>query len=182
MKEARKRFSRLWRLIINKKKLVKGRDVYLVALLTIIDVASIVRSLGLIHPHYLIGSSRVSCIYCPYKSAYELRLKLGKVEDEGLIEDILRYEWRRWYRDLINDFNIFFNEHLWRYVPRVAHMFLKLKETILKFSDRYSFEEVDVTTIRNYYRLFWSISYDVFKHINLSDLPKVIGSIKAMAP
>ncbi len=151
--ETVKRFRRLAPLVLSKN-IVKKRTVYLVAPLTIIDVVNACRSIGYVHRHYLEGATRVSCIFCPYKSAYELRLDLGEVEDPGLIDDVLRREWRRWYRDRV-DLETFVEEHLWRYKPRNAEMFAKLKSYVLRLADREGFEEWKVDDFAKLFRSVW---------------------------
>ena len=101
--------------------------------LSLVDVALLVRSYGLVHRDYLLGLTRVSCRYCPYKSLGELLIEegAGGDEDPGLIEDALRREWRRWYRRI--PFHDFTENHYWRYPPRIAEAFHRLKE---KLEDR----------------------------------------------
>jgi len=170
--ETVKRFRRLALKVLNRR-LVKKRDIYLVAPLTIIDIASIIRPFSTVHRHYLLGASRVACIFCPYKSAYELRLDLGRVEDPGLIDSILRIEWRKWYRDHI-DLESFVSEHLWRYKPRVAEIFLKLKNYIEKKAIELGLEEIKVNTIANMYRKIWTSDLSTYP---IEDIDKVIRSL-----
>ncbi|AEM38983.1 phosphoadenosine phosphosulfate reductase [Pyrolobus fumarii 1A] len=98
--------------------------------LTLIDVVLLVRSLGLTHRDYQAGLTRVSCRYCPYKSLAEMLIdeRLGGDEDPGLIEEVLRREWRRWYHDI--PLEEFLSEHYWRYTPRVARAFHRLKRLL----------------------------------------------------
>ncbi len=96
--------------------------------LTLIDVALLVRSQGLVHRDYQLGLTRVSCRYCPYKSLPELVIEegVGGDEDPGLIEEVLRREWRRWYRRIpLQDF---MENHYWRYPPRIARAFHEAKK------------------------------------------------------
>ena len=96
--------------------------------LSLVDVVLLVRSFGLVHLDYMLGLTRVSCRYCPYKSLGELLIEegVGGDEDPGLIEDVLRREWRRWYRRI--PFQDFIENHYWRYPPRIAEAFHRLKE------------------------------------------------------
>ncbi len=100
--------------------------------LSLIDVAIIVRRYDLVHRDYLKGLLRVSCRYCPYKGIAELLLEGSEGdEDPGLIEEVLKREWRRWYSSYV-DYEMFVTEHLWRYVPRVAAMFASAKKKLAK--------------------------------------------------
>ena len=63
------------------------------------DVVKVCKEFQLVNPQYLDGFTRVSCVFCPYKTLYELNLeKIDKVDDPGFIESILRRSYDRWYR------------------------------------------------------------------------------------
>ncbi len=126
--EAGKRFRRLAFKVL-KDRLSEGKKVYPVAPLTIVDIISLVRKTGLIHPDYLNGAIRVSCYYCPYKPIYELYLLKPDVEDLGLIEEVMRREYKKWYSRYCN-FEEFRRYALWRFTPSVAASFLRGKRFI----------------------------------------------------
>ncbi len=154
MWETFKRFRRLLPLV-ERRKLVRKRTVYVVCPLTLLDVVSACRSMEAVHRGYLEGFSRVSCLYCPYKSAYELRLRPSySVEDPGLIEDMLRLEWRRWYREYVA-WQDFVDEHLWRYTPRTASMFVSIKSVVDRLADKYGLEMRCASDFAEWYRHLW---------------------------
>ncbi len=128
--EAGKRMRRMAGMLLEGRLYRKG-VAYPVALLTVHDTIALTRRLGAVHPAYLEGYARVSCSLCPYKSAYELSLGLGELEDPGLIEEVLRMEWRRWYQDRV-DYETFVEEHLWRYQPQAARVFAEAKKLVEK--------------------------------------------------
>ncbi len=110
--------------------------------LSLADVVMLVRSYGLVHRDYTLGLPRVSCRYCPYKSLYELILeeRLGGDEDPGLIEEVLRREWRRWYRRI--PWEEFLANHYWRFTPRVALAFHRFREAFAEAEPEVSLEKV----------------------------------------
>ncbi len=126
--EARKRFSRLSSKLL-KESLLEGRKFYPIAPLTLIDVVSVTKEVGLIHPDYLEGLTRVSCLYCPYKSIFEFKLTRAEVEDPGFIEEVMKREWRRWYSRYV-DLEEFTTYHLWRFIPTLAKVFRNIKSFI----------------------------------------------------
>jgi len=130
-----KRFRRL-RPLVERMTLVKKGIVYPVAWATLLDTVSLARSLGCVHTAYLRGWSRVSCTLCPYKSLHELVNELDRLEDPGLIEHVLRLEWRRWYRDQGIELRDFVEEALWRLAPRPARAMLAAKEVVSERGER----------------------------------------------
>ena len=97
--------------------------------LSLLDVVALVRSTGLVHREYLRGVTRVSCRYCPYRSLPELLIDGSEGdEDPGLVEEVLRREWRRWYRSI--PFRDFLANHYWRYPPRIAEAFHRAKRRL----------------------------------------------------
>ncbi|PCN51004.1 hypothetical protein B6U99_01680 [Candidatus Geothermarchaeota archaeon ex4572_27] len=127
--EAGKRFHRLMGRLVSGQ-LLKGKKLYIIAPLTVVDVVSMAKECGVVHPDYLAGITRVSCYYCPYRSVFELMLVRPRLEDEGLVEEAMRREWRRWYSDIPwEDFKL---HHLWRYIPKMARAMLRVKEAVSK--------------------------------------------------
>jgi len=131
--------------------------------LSLVDVVLLVRSYGLVHRDYTIGLPRVSCRYCPYKSLYELILEegVGGDEDPGLIEEVLRREWRRWYRSI--PWEDFTTHHYWRFTPRVAQAFHRLRSMLEHVEPVVRLEEV-----RSMVRSQWETPVG-----NLEALPRV---------
>jgi len=123
-----KRYNRLSSLI-RSGRIHKKRTLYPIALLPISDVTKIVNDLGVVHSAYLRGFLRVSCLMCPYKNVLEIAHSGldSELEDPGLIESVLRREWRTWYRSAGIELEDFLNEALWRFVPRVAKLFHLVK-------------------------------------------------------
>jgi len=152
--ETIKRLKKLTPLIL-KRNLIRRREVYLTAPLTILDVSTIARDAGIIHSDYLVGATRVSCIFCPYKACFEFKLNLEEVENPGLIDDILRLEWRKWYKGYV-DFNSLLKYNLWRYVPKVARMFHKAKSYLMKIADHEGLKRIKVDDIVKKHRALWT--------------------------
>ena len=96
--------------------------------LTILDVIEISKSLGLIHPHYLSGCSRVSCSLCPYRTIMEIDTTLRDVEDPGFISSVIKMMHRKWYSNI--DYEDYLYYSLWRFSPALALPILKIKKLI----------------------------------------------------
>ena len=152
--ETVKRLKRLASLVF-KRNLVKRREVYLIAQLTILDISTIVKEANIIHSDYLAGATRVSCVFYPYKACFEFKLDLGDVEDPGLIDSVLRFEWRKWYKRYV-DYKSFLEFNLWRYVPRVARMFCKAKNYLMRIVDREGLERLTVDDVAKKHRALWA--------------------------
>ncbi len=151
--ETWKRFKRLVEHVKEGKIPKKGRKLFIVAQLTITDVATALRENKLVHSLYLRGSSRVSCLLCPYKSTYDILIERNvDVEDPGFIDHIVKMEWRRWYRKHVpqEDFE---HEHLWRYVPSISEMFYRAKLYVAKHGER--LEHVKLNALINCYTQIW---------------------------
>ncbi len=148
-----KRFSRLTSLIIARRFVKKG-SIYPVALATFMDVVKALDRLHAIHKAYLSGCIRVSCTLCPYKSIVELstREPYEGLEDPGFVYEVLRREWKKWYVDVGIDFESLENEALWRFVPRVAKLFLKVKEYARRFNLLVTNDEVRKEIASNWAR------------------------------
>ncbi len=125
--EAGKRLKRLAKLA-SKRAFVIGGKFRPTFTLTLLDVVKLCRSHGIVHPDYLRGLPRVSCSYCPYKSLHEFSA-ISQVEDPGLIDEILKREYEKWYKDKI-EFDDFINEALWRYAPAIARMFHRARSDL----------------------------------------------------
>lgn len=172
--EATKRFYRLSLRAVSKIFL-HGKKLYPIAPLTIIDVVNIVKRHGFIHPDYMHGAIRVSCYYCPYKSVFELKLLKPDVEDPGFIDNILKYEWIRWYRKVVT-LEEFVENHLWRYIPSIAKIFAEAK----KKAGLMHAETISLSDIRKYNTYIWThdveapvLSYDnVIKYVYRDYRPK----------
>ena len=138
--EAPKRFCRLLSGLYGEG-LLRGKKLFIIAPLTIIDVASVVKQHGLVHPDYLRGITRVSCYYCPYKSVFEMYLAKPNVEDEGLIHEVLKREWSKWYEKYIA-LEDFIRYHLWRYVPTLAKLILQVKVHAANSASRLTLDQI----------------------------------------
>ena len=139
-----KRFSRLSRLVL-QEKLSSKKAIYPIAPATLCDTIGIARSLNALHVAYVEGCLRVSCLMCPYKSVIELsRYSIdNELEDPGFIHWILKREWRKWYADKGIAYEDFVGEALWRFVPKVAKMFLEVKKVSSNESEtKYTHDEV----------------------------------------
>ncbi len=155
--EASKRHEKLSAKLL-KGKFIEGRKFYPIAPLTLIDVITIAKENKIIHPDYLMGATRVSCYYCPYKSIFELKLLRPQIEDPGLIDEVLKREWKRWYKKIC--FENFKKYHLWRYVPTIAKLLHKAKDR-LKNED--SKEKMTLGEIKKYNTYIWLNNIEVPK-------------------
>ncbi len=156
--ETWKRFERLIEHIKEGKIPKKGRKLFVVAQLTIADVAAVLREKKLVHSLYLKGSSRVACLLCPYKSMYDILVEKDvSIEDPGLIDHVIKMEWKRWYEEHVpqEDFK---REHLWRYVPSVSKMFYKAKLYVARHSEK--LEQVRLGDLIRYYTQIWTENID----------------------
>ena len=124
--EGGKRYAKMLG-FLNEKKFVFGKYVNVVYPLTIIDIARIIRRFNVINPQYLMGLTRVSCKYCPYKSLFELYVSRDlSVENEDYVDYILHREYQKWYSSIVSWID--FREHcLWRFTPTRSKILLKRK-------------------------------------------------------
>ncbi len=124
--ECEKRWRRLKEYLM-RQRFISRREFKPIYTLSLIDVINICRKNLLVNPQYLKGLQRVACVVCPYKSLPELYVEgIDNVEDPGLIESILRKEFYRWYLGHIS-YEDYIKYGLWRFVPRVAKLFSKLR-------------------------------------------------------
>ncbi len=172
--ECEKRWKKLLEAAV-KQEFLKGKEFRPTYVLTLLDVVKICREHELIHPLYLRGLSRVSCVFCPYKTLYELKLEtIDEVEDPGFIETILRRSWLKWYYDTVS-YEDFTELHLWRYVPNVAKMFVEFRKFIKKktgIKDKLPKEEVSKK-----YRTIWTEPLPKLQKINIEDIVRNIKRI-----
>ncbi|NOZ88861.1 MAG: phosphoadenosine phosphosulfate reductase family protein [Crenarchaeota archaeon] len=124
--ESPKRFERLSKAAAARVVLA-GRKFRPTYLFTLLDVVSIVRRSGLIHPDYLEGLPRVACSLCPYKALYEF-YTLPALEDEALIEKVLEKMWRKWYQ--WTSLEVFREQRLWRFSALAAKPLLYAKQLL----------------------------------------------------
>ena len=116
--EAPKRFERLKKRLEELEPL-RGKRLNPVYMLSVLDVAAILRKYGLVHPDYLLGSPRIACLMCPFRALHEFPQDwLDRLEDPGLVEEVLAKEHRRWYAEI--PFEDFKHYHLWRYSRPIA--------------------------------------------------------------
>ncbi len=151
--ECEKRWKRLIELALHYKY-VGGRELRVTFTMTLMDVVKLCREYGLVNPLYVRGMSRVSCVYCPYKTMYELYLEdIDELEDPGLIEHVLRRSYERWYSGKVS-YEDFVRFHLWRYVPNVARMFSLLRRAVKERTrDTYTLRVEDLAA---QYRSLWT--------------------------
>ncbi len=152
--EALKRFTRLLPSAL-KREFVKGKELRPAYTLTILDVVRICRETGYIHPDYLVGLPRVSCSYCPYKSLYEFSVT-KKTGFEDYLEDILRREYRVWYRDKGISWNDFVEKALWRYTPRAARAWNEAMNYVEKLVNRGELELVKASEVLDMFKSIWT--------------------------
>ncbi len=148
-----KRFSRLANLVL-QRKLAKKKSIYPVAAASMLDVVCELQSRGLVHSAYRRGCLRVSCLLCPYKSVIEVRERDidAELEDPGFIHAVLKREWRLWYRDAGIGYDEFVREALWRFVPRVARLFLEVKNAVSREETLLRVDE-----LRKGFSSFWEV-------------------------
>ncbi|MET1100967.1 MAG: phosphoadenosine phosphosulfate reductase family protein [Pyrodictiaceae archaeon] len=131
--ESPKRFERLSKAAAHRILFV-GRKFRPTYMLAVLDVISIVKKYGLVHPDYLDGLPRVACHLCPFKTLYEFR-KLPELEDPGLIDEVLRRTWMRWYEFV--SYEEFVEQHLWRFDRFTAKALSKLRKELGRTSQGY---------------------------------------------
>jgi len=130
--------KRAWKLVkyASESAILAGRRFRPTYLMTLLDIAAAVKTLGLTHPHYLLGYPRVACALCPFRSISELGDGCGDalkdVEDPGLIEEVWRRDWSKRYGPRGVGFEEYVTHALWRFSPGLAKDILKLKEALLK--------------------------------------------------
>ena len=125
--ESPKRLLRLSRAAAHEAILV-GRVFRPTYMFTLLDVVSIVRKSGLIHPDYLEGIPRVACHICPFKALHEYRV-LPSLEDPGLIEEAMKRTWARWY--YWAPYEDFRAQHLWRFDAATARAVYRARRRLL---------------------------------------------------
>ena len=139
--ECRERFLRLVHDLF-QLKFISHKQFKPIFPLQILDVVKIVRNHNVVHPHYLKGLTQVACTYCPYKSLYEFRIS-EETGHEDFIENVLKFEYNRWYKKRKISFDEFKKFALWRYKPIVGEMFIKLRNFVSEFTmDRVSLDQV----------------------------------------
>jgi len=143
--EALKRMRRLYWAAV-EEKIVEGKQLRPTFTWTILDVVRAARSLGYTHPDHLRGLPRVSCSYCPYKSLYEFTAT-RETGWEGLIEDVLRREYRVWYEGKGIPWSDFVERRLWRYRPQAARAWLEVGSMLEKLADRGEVETVQARRV-----------------------------------
>ena len=146
--ESPKRFERLSKAAAARVILV-GRRFRPTYVLSLLDIISIVRESGLVHPAYLEGSPRVACDLCPYRVLYEFHY-VPELEDPGLIEGVFEKTWRKWYS--WTSYETFREQHLWRFPAKMAKPLLYAKELVAERSER----ALGRTTVVDYMRRLWS--------------------------
>jgi len=152
--EAGKRYKRYLRLA-RKEAILAGKKFRPVLLMSVIDIVRVCKEAGIIHPDYLRGSPRVSCVYCPYRAVHEFRIECLNVEDQGLIDSVLKSSYRRWYAKHIS-YEDYVTYALWRYVPTVAKMFVKLREHVKRNLEER--EKIDLKSIIESYASIWKVN------------------------
>ncbi len=145
--ESPKRFERLYKAAASHV-LLAGRKFRPTYLLTLLDIVHIVRKAGLVHPDYLDGKPRVACSLCPYEALYEFR-RIPELEDPGLIEKVLEKMWRKWYSWA--SYEVFREQHLWRYPAAIARPLLVAKE----YAEAASPIELWAEQVEEIYRRVW---------------------------
>ncbi|NPB00210.1 MAG: phosphoadenosine phosphosulfate reductase family protein [Crenarchaeota archaeon] len=166
--ECEKRWKRFCEYII-RTKFISKREFRPIYTLSLIDVIEICKQNLLINPQYFRGLQRISCVVCPYKSLPELYIEnIDETEDPGLLESILRTEYRRWYSHIVT-FEDFQNLKLWRFVPSVAKLFVNLRKKLFTEDETYKKLSLD-----KYVKLISSIWREdirsIFPRIKFEDL------------
>jgi len=137
--ESPKRFERLSKAAA-ARAVLSGRKFRPTYMLSLLDIVSMVRGSGLIHPAYLEGAPRVACDLCPYRVLYELH-QLPDLEDPELIEKVLRKTWQKWYN--WTSYEEFREQHLWRFPAKLAKPILYAKKLVRSMElERISREQV----------------------------------------
>lgn len=157
--ECRKRYVRLLK-YLERQLYLSGREFRPTYTFTLLDVVRICREHNLVHPDYLRGLPRVSCTYCPYKAVQEFWYS-APVEDPGYIESVLRREYYRWYVDYV-EYEDFTTYSLWRYVPKVAKMFTRLRTNAPVTTPH-----LTLTQVQEYYRSTWVRPLPETKYVDL---------------
>ena len=151
--ECEKRWKRLIELALSYRY-VGGRELRVTFTMTLLDVVRLCRENDLVNPLYVRGMSRVSCVYCPYKTMYELYIEnIDELEDPGLIEHVLKRSYEKWYADKVS-YEDFIRFHLWRYVPNVAKMFSVLRRSVKEHVREST--TLNVKTVAAWYRSLWT--------------------------
>jgi len=153
--ESPKRFERLAR-AASSRLVLAGRKFRPTYMLSLLDIVSVVRDSGLIHPAYLEGSPRVACDLCPYRVLYEFA-ELPEPEDSELVERVLEKTWRKWYNWI--SYEGFREQHLWRFPARLAKTVAYAKELVT----RRELPRLRRRDVVEYMRRVWTTSVDAPK-------------------
>ncbi len=187
--EAGKRFDRLFfRFFVEKRLVSKHLGFTVIAPLSIVDVVEQCRSLGTIHYMYLRGAHRVSCVYCPQKPVFELVGSGLDVEDPGVVDEVIKDEWKRRYERMGIDFESFREYHLWRFTPSVAKTMFLAKKHLEKVVDGSGVETMKARDFLEQLKSPWLYGvkapfvdiekvYEVFRSLAL----KIVKSVKGNA-
>ncbi len=151
--EAGKRLFRLLPLLL-QGKFVSGKKLRPTYTFTILDVIKACRSANYIHPDYIKGLPRVSCSYCPYKSIHEF-VVTRETGWEGLIEEVMRREYMRWYKRRGIPYDDFVGKALWRFMPGAAYMWHRVSREVEKMVERGELERVKADEVRKDLRRPW---------------------------
>jgi 3'-phosphoadenosine 5'-phosphosulfate sulfotransferase (PAPS reductase)/FAD synthetase len=172
--EAGKRLRRLYRAAV-EGKIVEGKQLRPTFTWTVLDVVKVARVTGYSHPDYLRGIPRVSCSYCPYKALYEYSAT-RPTGWEGLLEEILKREYRIWYRDKGVSWEGFRRLMLWRFPPRAARAWESVAQWLEKLAER---GEVDVVAAQEVLRMNASMWVEPLPNapiVSLEDLLRKLAS------
>jgi len=150
--ESPKRFMRLSKAAAARTVLV-GRKFRPTYLFTLLDVVSIVREAGLVHPDYLKGLPRVACTLCPYRALYEFGVDpdADMLEASSLTALVYEKMWRKWYG--WTSFEVFRQQRLWRFSALVAKPLLYLKQLLA--GEGYAASAVSARSVAEAYRRLW---------------------------
>jgi len=171
--ECEKRWKRLL-LHVLKQEFYSKKEIRPTFTFTLIDVVKLCKMYNLVNPQYLQGFSRVSCVFCPYKTLYELKLeKIDNVEDPGFIESIIKQTYSKWYKNVC-ELNEFIDYNLWRYVPNVAKMFIKFRNYIRNCKEVNFENKISIQEISQKYSSLWTSELPKIKVISINEIDKSI--------
>ena len=133
--EAPKRLKRLWNQLASLNPLA-GRKLRPILWLTLADTIAFNQEKGLTHPDYREGMQRVACLICPYRPLHEYPEKWDNLlEDPGIIEEAAKRKWRREIRRGKIPFQLYLEQHLWRYPGDTAVKLAAAKQTLAAQAD-----------------------------------------------